>query len=695
MFRPRLVPLLLALITLVIYLPAGRYGFSLFDDSDYVTQNRMVQNGLTWAGLRWAFTTFHASNWHPLTWLSHMLDCQLFGLNPGPQHLVNVLLHTANVALVFTLFRRLTQALWPAAFVAALFAWHPLHVESVAWIAERKDVLSTLFELLALLAYAQAVADSATAQGRSNLQRSPAYWLALLGFGLALLAKPMVVTVPFILLLLDYWPLQRTARESAFRLVLEKLPFLLLAAGSCVVTFIAQHRGGMVVSLEEMPLDYRLANVPIAYWRYLAKAFWPEHLAIFYPRPAGFGAPEVLLAIAGLLAVTGLVWIVRKGHPWALVGWLWYLGTLVPVIGLVQVGEAAMSDRYAYVPLLGIFLGLSFEAADLSRRWRIPQAALAGSAALILVACMTLTARQLPNWHDDIALFSHAVQVTTDNEPAHLDLGLALDAADRHGEALDEYRVGLRLNPHRIKTYDYLADGLANAGQTNEALANLQHALALSPRDEPTHRRLAHLLAAAGRTNEALAEFQTALELNPADAPSLDNFGLYLTSLGRCDDALARFKQAAQIDPGDWRPPYLSALALLKEQRDAEAVAYLRQAIQASPDDLQLLIFTAQVLASDEDSQARDGQTALALATHANALADGEPEALAALAMALAELGRFGDAQKAMQTAMQIRSASGATNDVAQWQQRLALYQNNQPCRQTFAGAADLEAIKP
>ena len=300
MSRPRLIALLLALVTLLIYLPAARYGFSLFDDSDYVTENHVVQNGLTWAGLRWAFTTWHASNWHPLTWLSHMLDCELFGLNAGAHHVVNILFHAANVVLLFTLLRRLTGALWPAAFVAALFAWHPVHVESVAWVAERKDVLSTFFTLLAFLGYEKYVAEFKAKSPKAKVFFA---W-SLFAFALGLLAKPMLVTLPFVLLLLDYWPLNRVTSDKGpvtgiLQLVMEKLPFFLLAAVSCVMTFLAQHHGGMVVSLEEMPLGYRLANVPLAYLRYLEKMFWPAHLAVFYPFPSrGVSVSAVALSVA-------------------------------------------------------------------------------------------------------------------------------------------------------------------------------------------------------------------------------------------------------------------------------------------------------------------------------------------------------------------------------------------------------------
>jgi tetratricopeptide (TPR) repeat protein len=708
MSRSRLLALLLALVTLLVYLPAAWHGFSLFDDTDYVTDNPVVQNGLTWAGLRWAFTTWHASNWHPLTWLSHMLDCELFGLNAGAHHVVNILFHAANVVLLFTLLRRLTGVLWPSAFVAALFAWHPLRVESVAWIAERKDVLSTFFALLALLGYEKYVAAAKVRNPKSKVFFA---W-SLFAFALGLLAKPMLVTLPFVMLLLDYWPLNRVAgcklpvagsaaakiQPATFnlQLVTEKIPFFALAAISCVITFLAQHRGGMVVSLEEMPLGYRLANVPLAYLRYLEKMIWPAHLAIFYPLPKTFSALAVSLAIIALLLITALVWFGRKRSPWGFVGWLWFLLTLVPVIGLVQIGQAAMSDRYSYCPLIGLFIAITFAFHDGLKRIRVQPNFVAAGAGLMLGGCVVLTETELNCWRDDVALFSHAVSVTENNEPAHLDLGLALEAAGRKAEALAEYRTGLKLNPSRVKTYNYIAAVLADSGQTNEALAELQEGLRIDPQDVPTHNRLAKLLADSGHPNEALAEFQAALLINPKDTAVLKNFGTLLATLGRFDEAMRSYAEAARLNPADSRPPYLTGLALLKQNRDPDAIPFFRQALQTDPDNFQLLILLAQVLATDENSKARDGRAAFDLASKANALTGGDqPAVLDVFGMACAELGRFDEAQKAAQEALRLAAANGSTNDIALMQQRLQLYQNHQPFRQSFAGASSVETTKP
>jgi tetratricopeptide (TPR) repeat protein len=698
MFRPRLIGLLLALITLLVYLPAADHGFSIFDDDDYVTENHVVQNGLTWAGVKWAFTTWHASNWHPLTWLSHMLDCELFGLNAGAHHSVNLLLHAANAVLLFGLLLRLTNGLRPSAFVAALFAWYPLHVESVAWISERKDVLSTLFALLALLAYtryAKAVTSDrwpATRNAPGTVlppaTRHPSrfYWLALIFFALGLMSKPMLVTLPFVMLLLDYWPLQRL--PSFWRLVFEKWPFFVLVAVSCVITFLAQHHGGMVVSLEEIPLHYRLDNVPLAYTRYLLKMLWPVHLAIFYPLPKIISPLAVVAAVAVLLAISAAAWLGRNRGPYGLMGWLWFLGTLVPVIGLVQVGHATMADRYTYFPSIGVFIALTFAVRDWANRLQLPPIVITTVAVLIMGGCVVLTENQLRCWRDDESLFSHAISVTKDNEPAHLCLGQVYEMEGRKADALSEYRIGLKLNPYRVKTYSNLAHLLAGSGQTNEALAELREALRLYPEDALSHDSLANLLADSGHTNEALAEFREAVRINPKDAALHDNLGAMLVELGRFDEAMEHYAAAARLDPADWRAPYLRGKALLKQGRDLEALPYFRQAMQIDPDNLHVLIYLAQVLASDENPKVRDGHTAFALASRANTLTGGaQPAMLDALGMACAELGRFDDAQKAAQEALNLTKASGMTNDAAVVQQRLQLYQNHQPFRQSFANA--------
>jgi tetratricopeptide (TPR) repeat protein len=662
--------LLLVLGTLAVYVPAAHHGFTLYDDSDYVTDNPMVENGLTWAGVKWAFA-WHAANWHPLTWLSHMADCQLAGLNPSVPHCENILFHAANTVLLFALLLRLTSfsssaparsagVIWSSAFAAALFAWHPLHVESVAWISERKDVLSTFFALLALLAYTRFVEESkphppSPSSDATGIPKSRIFYgLALLAFALGLMAKPMLVTLPFVMLLLDYWPLQRTnVPGSKFRvqsLLLEKIPFFALSAASCVITFLAQHHGGAVATLKSVPVYFRLCNMPVAYVDYLLKTICPVHLAVFYPiNPLPL--LEVAAATAAMAVISWLTWRVRRVRPYCLIGWLWFLGTLVPVIGLVQVGGAAMADRYTYFPGIGIFLAAALGLRDGAARFRISDRIVGTIIGLVLAACLALTHRQLDFWQDDITLFRHAIAVTKDNETAHLNLGFALQKTGLKTEAMAEYRTAIKLNP-----------GRADA-----------------------HNDLANILDDTGHPDEAVAEYQEALRLNPDHVASHSNYGTLLVELGRFDEAMKEYAAAARLDPSDWHPPYLTGKALLKQGRDLEAVLFFRQAVQRDPNNPRVLTYLAQVLASDENPQVRDGNTALAMAAKANDLTGGiQPVMLDAMAMAYAEIGQFTNAQQTAAYALKLAAAYDMTNDAPLIQQHLQLYQDRQPFRQSF-----------
>ncbi len=658
--RSRLVGLLLAFVTLLVYLPAARNGFVVYDDGIYVSENHMVQNGLTWAGVEWAFTTGHASNWHPLTWLSHMLDCELFGLNAGAHHVVNVLFHTLNVVLLFGLLFRLTGALWPAAFVTALFAWHPLHVESVAWISERKDVLSTCFALLSLLAYTR------YAQARSSVERRASsadtslgprpstldFFLTLLFFALGLMAKPMLVTLPFVMLLLDYWPIQRFNHSTIPRLVLEKWPFFLLVAASCVVTYLVQRHGEAVMTLQQFPLNLRLENALISYERYLLNMVWPSGLAVLYPLPNHLSWIHSMaaLAVAVLGVISWLTWQVRRQCPYLLVGWLWFLGTLVPVIGVVQVGSAALADRYTYFPLVGIFIAVAFGVSDLTNRWPVPKSAVAVTAGMVLAACLVLTENQLRFWRDSESLFAHALAVTTDNPNARIDYGVALEQQGRFPEALAEYREALRLSPENVQA------------QYN----------------------IGNVLDKMGRPEVARPELVKAVQLDPNLPSSHASLGAVLVELGRFDEAMGQFTEALRLDPNHSGTHFDLGKAQLKQGRDAEAIDEFRAALRLDPDNFQILAYIAHVLAADENAQIRDGKTALALAAKANQLAGGaQPFVLDVLAMAYAEAGRFDEAQQAAQDAFDLATAAKMTR-LEPLQQRLQLYRNHQPWRESF-----------
>ncbi|HEX3890352.1 MAG TPA: tetratricopeptide repeat protein, partial [Verrucomicrobiae bacterium] len=610
MSRPRIVGLLLALVTLLVYLPAAHHTFVMYDDGDYITENLVVQNGLTWAGFKWAFTTWHASNWHPLTWISHMADCQMFALNAGGHHLVSALFHAVNAALLFVLLLRLTSlradaparqagAFWASAFVAALFAWHPMHVESVAWAAERKDVLSTFFELLALLAYAR---YAGLPKGESSKPKV-FYALALVMFACALMSKPMPVTMPFVMLLLDYWPLKRisfpSTLNSQLSTILEKIPFFLLSAASCAVTYISQ-RTTAVVSLKGMSLHLRLENVLVSYGRYLLKLFWPENLAVIYPLSGRFPWWQLTLAIAALVLISWFAWRERRRFAYLPVGWLWFLGTLVPVIGLVQVGSQALADRYSYFPSIGIFIAVAFGARDLAERFQSSKIIIAAAAASILAACLVLTEKQLSYWRNDESLFRHAVVATGDNEIAHGNLAAALERQGRKTEAIAEYREALRIYP----------------------------------KNSDNHNNLASIFDSMGDTNAALAEYQEAIKLDPKSIAPRDNLGTFFIETGRLDDAMKQYAETARLEPKDAHPYYLMGKLLLREGRDGEAIQQFRKAAQFAPDDFQMLTYMARVLASDENAQARNGNTAYMLASKANALTDGvQPAMLDTLAM--------------------------------------------------------------
>src|SRR5665213_21477 len=673
MFRPRLIALLLALGTLVVFLPAGRFGFVNYDDPDYVTQNNFVKNGLNWTDIRWAFSTFHASNWHPLTWLSLMTDRSLFGLNPGAYHFVNILFHAVNAALLFILLSRLTQKIWPSAFVAALFAWHPLHVESVAWISERKDVLSTFFALLALLSYAKwskaerressaGTASPAFASRPSSLD----YFLALIFFALGLLAKPMLVTLPFVMLLLDFWPLKRvagcklkTAGSDAgnlqpstcnLQLVTEKWPFFGLALMSCVITFFAQRNGEAVVSLAKVSLRYRLENAPVAVVNYLEKLFWPASLSAIYPMPDKIPVLQVVLSVTVLILISAAAWRWRKSRPYFLTGWLWFLGALAALIGFLQVGGQAMADRYTYIPSIGFFIAAVVLARDFALQIQMPKIIAAGIVALVLLACVVATEFQLQFWRDSETLFRRAIAVTQNNDIALVNLGVALEEQNRFEEALAVYRQAKKLESGRYQL----------------------------------HNDLGNVLDRLGRRAESLAEYREAISLKPDSAILHNAAGGELAELGQFDAALKEFSEAERLDPNYAAPHLGTAKVFFEESRDAEAVDELRAALRIEPDSFQILATTAHYLAADENAAARDGQTALVLALKANELSGhSQPLVFDVLGMAFAATGDFTNAQTCAQNALELATAAQLKN-TGQISRRLELYKKNLPWRESF-----------
>jgi Flp pilus assembly protein TadD len=690
MSRPRLIALLLAMLTLAVYLPVVRNGFILYDDGDYLTQNKMVQGGLTLEGIKWAFRTFNSANWHPLTWLSHMTDCELFGVNAAGSHFVNALFHAANTVLLFVLWLQMVRrdsepknsslrrpdAFWPAAFVAALFALHPLHVESVAWAAERKDVLSAFFGLLALLCYARYAAND-------KGYRSPAYWLALVFFACGLMSKPMLVTLPFILLLLDYWPLQRSKVPMLRRLLIEKIPFFLLTAASCVVTYRAQ-KTGAVRSLVDVPLPYRLDNAVVTVVAYLGKLFWPTHLAVIYPMPHYIPPVIFFAALTVLIVITVVAWLVRKKAPFLLFGWLWFLGTLVPVIGLVKVGDAAMADRYMYIPSIGIFVAIAFGAQKFSRG--LPKFIPPAAAAFVLVPLACVTERQLEYWRDDETLFKHAMEVTTDNVDAIINYGVALEYVGKPMEAMAQYQHAERIAPDSYMACADLGNLDVYMGKPQDALEQYQRAVQINPKSRTLRDGLGSVLDTLGHFDEATNEFYQAMSLDPESASPHLYLGIALAAHNDFAAATNEFSEAMRLAPTDPSPLVEWAKALLQQGRDADALNELHQALQLDPDNFQTLAFIAHVLAADEHPGVRDGSSALAFAQKASAQTGGaQPLVEDVLAMAQAETGQFADAQNTVSNAIQLATAAGMKpQTIADMQGRWALYQKHEPWRESF-----------
>ena len=496
--------------TFALYCPLLWHGFLNYDDEDYILNNSHVNSGLTWSGIIWAFKSGYAANWHPLTWISHMLDCQLFGLHPSGHHLVNMLFHTANTLLLFVLLNQLTGAIWRSAFVAALFAWHPLHVESVAWAAERKDVLSAFFWMLTLLAYARYVNAQA---GRHFSRAVVHYLLALLLFACALMSKPMVVTLPFVLLLLDFWPLQRLNFSNVPKLFLEKIPFFALALASCAVTLFVQNHA--IWPAASLPFHFRLANVLMSYVRYISKIFLPKDLALIYPYPHYWPLAGVIAAALVLAMLSAIFILQAKRFPYLVTGWFWFLGTLVPAIGLVQVGVQAMADRYTYLPSIGIFILATWGVSDLlalsPRKAQI--CAFAGGVALI--ACLVLTSLQLSYWRSDLALFAHTVEITQDNYAADDCLGKVLDNLGHKNEAAQLYEKAVSLEPTYPMAQFDLGMNSIERGNSSEASNHLATAVGLYPSDAVMQYDFGVFLLLHGNTNDAATRFVAALKDNP------------------------------------------------------------------------------------------------------------------------------------------------------------------------------------
>ena len=618
-WRVGVVCLLLILSTLIGYGQVRNHEFISFDDTSYITENPHVRQGLTLAGTAWAFTSVYVSNWHPLTWMSHMLDVALFGLNPGFHHLVSLLLHILNSLMLFAVLHRMTHALWQSAFVALLFALHPLHVESVAWAAERKDVLSGLFWMLTMGAYALYVEKPGPVR----------YGALVVSFAMGLMAKPMLVTLPFVLLLLDYWPLNRfagwakrkpegqaltkgkvgrgkkgvaakapsaaAASQSPARpdglpwralvpAVKEKAPLFLLAIMSCAMTVYAQ-KDEAVVDLNVLSLGERIGNALVAYVKYLGMTLCPVNLSFFYPLPDAMPLWQPIVAALLLLALTGIVLRARRKVPYGLVGWLWFLGSLIPVIGLVQVGDQALADRYTYLTLTGLFILAAWGLADLMRMWSHGRIAVAAVSMAILLVLTGMTYRQVSHWQNSSTLAEHAIAATGKNYLAQGMLGLDLAKQGRVTEAYTHFQEALRINPDFTRALHNFGLELAKQGRTEEAAARFREVLAVDPGYAEARFNLAYQLSKLGRTEEAVAQYREGLQFNP-DAVAWGHLGGLLAGQGKSEEALAAFQSAVRLNPGSAKAHFDLAVHLALRKRVDEAVSQYREVLRINPDSM-------------------------------------------------------------------------------------------------------------
>ena len=648
-----LVSGLLVAITWLVFGQTIAHDFVNFDDHVYVYDNPLITKGITLKGLIAAFSHTQARNWHPLTTISHMLDCQLYGLKAGGHHFSNVLLHTVAVLLLFAVLREMTDTLWRSAFVAAVFAIHPLHVESVAWVAERKDVLSAVFFMLTLGAYVRYVRAPSIAR----------YLSVAALFALGLMSKPMLVTLPFVLLLLDYWPLNRgqpsevkgqkskisKTGSTITKLILEKIPLFALSAISCVATLIAQKQSAG--SIDQLPFMWRVNNAFTSYVAYIWELFWPARLAVFYPHPNNrLPVWEIILAIAFLVTVTSAALLLRKKRAYIFTGWFWYLGMLVPVVGLVQVGEQARADRYTYLPQIGLYLLIAWAITDLMAFWKGRRTFFAVAAPMIIAALSWCAFLQTSSWKNSERLWTHALAVTSGNDVAHNNLGFLFLRRGELDEAISHFQIALNIRS-------------ANA----ESHYNLGEAL--------IHNNLGNALARKGVADDAIAQYREAVKLRPDYADAHYNFGSVLLKEGRIDEAIVQWQQALAIQPNDGDVHTSLGNALLQKGSVKEAIDHYEQALTIAPQDALARNNLSWILATSLDSLIRNGANAVALAEQAVELSGGgNPNFLRTLAAAYAESGRFPEAIEMAERGIEMATAQGKSGLANALKREIALY---------------------
>ena len=641
------VCLCLAAITWLVFGQTLRHHFVDYDDNTYVYENPVVTSGVTSRGLAWTFTHKDARNWHPLTTISHMVDCQLYGLKPGGHHFTNVLLHTTAAILLFLVLQQMTGALWRSAFVAAVFAIHPLRVESVAWITERKDVLSGVFFMLTLAAYVWYVRKRAL--GR--------YVTMSILFACGLMSKPMLVTLPFVLLLLDYWPLRRCLdRQSISRLILEKIPLLVLVAGSCIATLLAQTRA--LNSFQELPLRLRISNSLVAYVIYIRQMFWPARLAVFYPHPYNrLPFSEVVLATALLLAITALAFALRKPRPYFITGWLWYLSVLLPVIGVAQVGDQAHADRYTYLPQIGLYIVFTWAVVDIALLWRYRRQILVVAAAIMIVALSRCAWMQTSYWRDSPSLWTHALAVTPDNSVALHHLGTLLLKRGQIDDAVAHFQKALGIR-----------------ADIDEGRANRARGL--------VHLDLANAFARKGLMDAAISEYQRAVQLRPDYANAHYSLGNALLGKGEIDEAIAQYRAALSLAPQSVEVMTTLGNALLRKGQVSEAITYYERSLEMDRRSATTLNNLAWVLSTCPDGSLRNGPRAIELAQKAVEFSAREnPIFIRTLAAAYAESGRFNDAIEVAEQALQSALAQENSALARSLHMDIDLYRMNFPLR--------------
>ena len=657
-----LVYLSLAAITWLVFGQTVRHDFVNFDDHVYVYDNPLVTRGLTINGIVGAFTHAHARNWHPLTTISHMLDCQLYGLNAGGHHFTNLALHTIAVLLLFRVLRVATGALWPSACVAALFAIHPLHVESVAWVSERKDVLSAVFFMLTLVAYVPYA--RAPSPGR--------YFIVALIFTLGLMSKPMLVTVPFVLLLLDYWPLRRFDKVSLLKsrggivgwlnrrpnyLFLEKTPLLVLSGLSCLVTIRAQDQATGL--LEQLPFTWRLNNAVVSYIEYVRQTFWPARLAVFYPHPNNaLSVWQVALAITFLFAISAMAILLRKKCPYILAGWFWYVGMLVPVIGIVQIGEQGHADRYTYLPHIGLFLLIVWTAADFSTAWRLRREYLWLMATATIAILSYGAVVQTSFWRNSEGLWNHTLSVTSNNDFAHNNLGFLYLRRGELGKAISHFETALKIRSDNSQTRYNLGTALV-------------------------HTNLANALAREGRPAEAVMHYEEAIKLRPDYGDAYYNFGSVLFQQGRIDDAIVQWQKALTMQPNDAEAHASLGNAFLQKGWPDKAIAHYQKALESDPREVNARNNMAWVLATSSDASIRNGAMAVSLAGQAVEISGGKDAIFfRTLAASYGECRKFADAIAAAEKAREIAISRGDSHLARTLERDIALYRADTPLHQ-------------